>query len=197
MSFSSIESYPFQTNDPRIGKTIAFRKVSLEQDFERLYAWHHEPHVIPYWNLNVSREKYLAHLEAFLANPNQTLYIGMLDGVPMSYFEAYWVKGDIIGEYYDAHPADQGIHLLIGPPEYVGKGYALPLLQAMVRFLLKHAETEKIVAEPDIRNKKMIHIFEKCGFTFQKEVPLPDKTGALMFCSRQDFFRSWDHVQRI
>lgn len=176
----------YEEYNPAIGKTIGFRHVTMERDFARLHAWHREPHVIPYWNLNISEARYREHLGNFLADTHQSLYIGLLDGEPMSYFESYWAKPDIIGRYYEAAPADQGIHLLIGPPEYVGKGLAAPLLQAMMRFQYQHAETEKLVAEPDIRNAKMIHIFHKCGFRFQKEVELPDKTGALMFAYRNN-----------
>ncbi|MVP01934.1 GNAT family N-acetyltransferase [Paenibacillus sp. N10] len=181
----------FQLLHPGLNKTISFRPVSLERDVELLHSWQQEAHVIPYWNLNVSREQYDAHLRSFLADTHQTLYLGLLDGTPVSYFEAYWTRSDVIGRHYEAHPADQGVHLLIGPPEYTGKGYALPLLQAMVAFLFRHADTLKIIAEPDIRNGKMIHIFEKCGFVVQKEVTLPDKKGALMFLEREIFSAKW------
>ncbi|MCF2945083.1 GNAT family N-acetyltransferase [Paenibacillus tarimensis] len=181
----------FQLKHPGIGKTIAFRPVSLELDFDRLLKWQHEPHVIPYWRLNIPEEQYREYLISSLANRNHTLYIGMLDDVPMSYFESYWAAGDRIGQYYEAGEQDQGVHLLIGPPDYLGKGYALPLLQAMVCFQFRHAATDTIVAEPDIRNSRMIHIFKRCGFRFDREVELPEKTAALMFCSRQDFERSW------
>lgn len=181
---SSNEDCVYQEYNTTLGMTIGFRKVSMERDFARLHAWQQEPHVVPYWNLNIPEAQYREHLEKFLADTHQSLYIGLLDGEPMSYFESYWAQPDIIGRYYEAAAADQGIHLLIGPPEYIGKGLAAPLLQAMMRFQYQHAETEKLVAEPDIRNAKMIHIFHKCGFRFHKEVELPDKTGALMFAYR-------------
>ncbi|WP_442954388.1 GNAT family N-acetyltransferase [Paenibacillus sp. MMS18-CY102] len=168
-----------------IGRMIGFRPVSLELDFERLLRWQHEPHVIPFWKLNISEQAYREHLEAFLADDHQTLYIGLLGGEPMSYFEAYWANRDIIGRYYDPHPEDQGIHLLIGEPSYLGRGYAAPLLKTMMRMLLQHGRTEKLVAEPDVRNDKMIHIFSSCGFEWSQDVELPDKTGALMFASRE------------
>ena len=65
---------------------------------------------------------------------------------------------------------------------------ALPLLKAMVNMQFAVPETKKVIAEPDIRNKKMIHVFEKCGFRPIKPVNLPDKTGLLMFCERERFF---------
>lgn len=177
----------YEIHDETINKTIAFRSVTLEEDLHRIHRWMNEPHVIPFWKLNFSLEKIQAHLEKALGDKHQTLYIGMLDGVPMSYWESYWAIDDIIGNYYPAEKADQGIHLLIGETVFLGKGYALPLLRAMTKFQFQHSETSKIITEPDARNAKMIHVFKRCGFEFQKEVDLPDKTGALMFCHRENF----------
>lgn len=177
----------FETHNPTIRKTIAFRLVNLEQDLRLIHNWMNQPHVIPFWNLELPVEKMQEHLEKVSADTHQTLYIGMLDGVSMSYWESYWAADDIVAQHYETHPADQGIHLLIGPPECLGKGYALPLLQAMTEFQFQHLETQKIVAEPDIRNHKMIHVFEQCGFEFQKEITLPDKTAALLFFDRARF----------
>ncbi|MFB9325763.1 GNAT family N-acetyltransferase [Paenibacillus aurantiacus] len=167
-----------------IGRTISFRRVTMEADFERLHAWHREPHVVPFWQLAIPEEKYRAHLEAFLADTHQTLYIGMLDGEPMSYFESYWAERDVLAGAYEAESGDQGIHLLIGPPAYLGKGYAAPLLQAMMRLQLRERATSRLVAEPDARNAKMIHIFEQCGYAFLRHIELPDKTAALMIAER-------------
>jgi RimJ/RimL family protein N-acetyltransferase len=114
----------------------------------------------------------------------------------MSYWEAYWVEGDVIQPYYEADSHDQGIHLLIGEEDYLGKGLAMPLLRAIVHFQFLSEKTEKVIAEPDIRNEKMIHVFEKCGFEKVKPVELPDKTGLLMHCTRETFERRWKDVYR-
>lgn len=184
----------FSFYDREVNQTISFVKAALERDIVILHKWHQEPHVIPFWNLNIPFEKYRSHLKGFLSDPHQTLFLGLLNGVPMSYWEAYWVQGDVVESCYDPHPEDRGIHLLIGEPDYLGKGYALPLLRAMVHFQFLHQSTDKVIAEPDIRNKKMIHIFEQCGFEKIKPIELPDKTGMLMFCQREQFERRWRDV---
>lgn len=184
----------FSFYDREVNQTISFVKVEMERDAETLHKWHQEQHVSPFWNLNIPYEKYWTHLEGFLADTHQTLFLGLMDGVPMSYWEAYWVNGDVVESCYDPHPEDRGIHLLIGESDYLGKGYALPLLRAMVHFQFLHQGTEKVIAEPDIRNKKMIHIFERCGFEKIKPIELPDKTGMLMFCEREQFERRWKDV---
>lgn len=195
MASTQLEKKPefaYQKYDSTLDKTIAFRKVQLGEDLPRIHRWMNQPHVIPFWNLGLALDKMQLHLERAIADTHQTLYIGYLDGVPMSYWESYWTKDDIIANCYQPHPEDQGIHLLIGEPDYLGKGYALPLLKAMTAFQLQHLPTQKIVTEPDIRNQKMIHIFERCGFEFQREIALPDKQAALMFCSRDRFMEKWE-----
>lgn len=177
----------FEIYDPTIRQTIGFRPVNLAQDLPLIHSWMNQPHVIPFWNLALPIEGIQKYLEKAIADTHQTLYIGMLDGVAMSYWESYWAADDIVAQHYAAQPADQGIHLLIGPPEFLGKGYAVPLLQAMTQFQFQHLETQKTVAEPDIRNHKMIHVFERCGFVLQKQIMLPDKTAALLFCDRARF----------
>ncbi|MGY1422638.1 GNAT family N-acetyltransferase [Bacillus cereus] len=168
-------------------KNISFRPATMKDDFERLYIWMNNKHVIPFWKLNMPKLLYRNHFDLALKDTHQTLYIGYLDDTPMSYWESYYVKGDIMGKYYDYDEHDQGIHLLIGPEQYLGKGYALPVLKAMITFQFQNKNTKKIIAEPDINNKKMIHIFERCGFKSIKSVELPDKTGLLMFCDRNEF----------
>lgn len=188
--------YPFAHFDAVIDKTISFREVTLERDLPMLHSWMQEDHVIPYWQLNKSIDDYEDHLRTFLKDDHQKLLIGELDGIPVSYWEAYWVSGDIIGRFYPFHQDDQGIHLLIGPKHYLGKGLIYPLLLTILHHLFQHSETKRIVAEPDIRNKKMIHVFKKCGFHELKKVQLPDKTGLLLACAREDFERRWTEWQQ-
>ncbi|MFG6148091.1 GNAT family N-acetyltransferase [Halobacillus sp. B23F22_1] len=172
---------------------IAFRDFDMENDFSRIYKWMHQPYVIPFWQLNLPKEKLRNHMRAAIEDTHQSLYIGSIDGQPMSYWEAYWVQGDVVEKYYEAEPYDQGIHLLIGEKEYLGKGWSLPLLREMVDFQFKWKTTQKVIAEPDHKNEKMIHVFEKCGFKKIKKIELPDKTGLLMFCDREDFEKRWKY----
>lgn len=179
--------YSFRTRDEEAGVSIGFREVSLDQDLGRLHVWLNNEHVLPYWQQNDPLPQVRDTIVERAANESQTLYIGYLDHVPMSYWESYWTATDRISDYYDADPADQGIHLLIGPTEYLGKGYATPLLRAMTVFQFQHPETKRIVAEPDVRNEKAIRVFEKCGYEPRREVELSDKDALLMCCERKRF----------
>lgn len=181
--------YGFQTRDSTIEKTISFRQAAMNRDLGRLHRWLNEPHVLPYWQWNDPLPEFRTKLAAKLEDDHQTLYIGHLDHVPMSYWESYWAVDDDLAEHYDARPTDQGIHLLIGVPEFLGHGYAEPLMRAMTAFQFRHDETDRVVTEPDVRNEKVIHVFEKCGFEPQREISLPEKDAMLMICERERFER--------
>ena len=58
---------------------LSFVKVEFERDLDTLHKWMHEDHVIPYWNLNFTKEKFAVHLKKALADTHQTLYLGCLD----------------------------------------------------------------------------------------------------------------------
>ncbi|MDQ0859248.1 GNAT family N-acetyltransferase [Bacillus sp. V2I10] len=174
-------------NQLETGLSITFRKADFEKDAAMLHKWHHEPHVIPYWNQDYPFSQYTKHLKKLLADDHQTLWIGHLNGEAMSYWETYWASADIIGDYYASEPYDQGVHLLIGDPFYLGKGLSLPMLREIMKQMFTDERTQRIVAEPDSRNKKMIHVFKKCGFFPQKEIQLPDKKALFMICEREDF----------
>jgi len=162
------DNYVYKKLDAEINKTIAFRSVSLSLDLDKIHQWMNQDYVIPFWNLGFDKDKIKQHLKKALADKHQTLYIGFIDDAPMSYWESYWTIDDVVSGCYSADKYDQGIHLLIGETDFLGKGYALPLLRAMTFFQFEYKATQKVIAEPDIRNSKMIHVFEKCGFVFQK-----------------------------
>ncbi|WP_347550073.1 GNAT family N-acetyltransferase [Pseudalkalibacillus hwajinpoensis] len=184
----------YQLYDGQKQKTISFTRVDYDRDIEVIHKWMNEEHVHPFWHLNLPIEPFRNHLRKALNDPHHTLYLGLVNNIPISYWEAYWVKGDITEEMYESIPYDQGIHLLIGEKNYLGKGLSLPLLHAMVAFQFEEKRTKRIIAEPDIRNEKMIHVFEKCGFASIKPIELPDKTGLLMICDRDQFERKWLNV---
>jgi len=114
--------YSYLTTDPDLEKSIGFREVDPDRDLGRLHAWLNSDHVLPYWEQDDPLLQVRETINERAQNEDQTLYIGYLDHTPMSYWESYWAARDRIGDYYDADPADQGIHLLIGPREYLDEG---------------------------------------------------------------------------
>ncbi|WP_247728509.1 GNAT family N-acetyltransferase [Halovivax limisalsi] len=182
------EPYDFQTYDEERDKTVSFRPVEMS-DLGMLHAWLNEEHVLPDWSLNDPLPAFQNALAEKLADDHMTPYVGHLDHVPMSYFEAYWAIDDVIADYYDADPADQGFHMLLGPPEFLGRGYAESLMRAMVRMQFRHQETHRIVGEPDVRNETVHGILKQIGFEPRREIEMAEKTALLLVCERERFER--------
>lgn len=174
------------------GYTVGFRPVEPARDFERLYAWFHNDHLTPYWQLDVDRSEAERLVREKVADRTMTPYIGSLDHVPMSYWEVYEAAEDEIASVYDPAPTDRGIHLFVGPPEYLGHGHATTLLTSLVRFLFEHTDAERLVSEPDVRNDPAIGLFEGCGFQSRGTVELDDKDARLLCCTPASFEAACD-----
>jgi RimJ/RimL family protein N-acetyltransferase len=163
------------------GATARFRHLDPEEDLDLVHGWMHQPHVVPFWHLDVPRAELRAHLESMAAAAHIEPLIGCVDGVPVSYWEVYRAAEDALAAHYAAEEHDQGVHLLVGPIELTGRGLGRRLLEAVVDWqLAREPRTRRIVAEPDVRNARMIHVFERCGFVREGELELPDKRAVLM-----------------
>ncbi|WP_435102646.1 GNAT family N-acetyltransferase [Halarchaeum sp. P4] len=183
------DDYAYQTDDRSIERHVALRPASEARDLGRLHRWLGSEHVKPYWQLDLPLPEFRERLREKLEDDHLTPYIGCLDHVPMSYWECYWAAADDVAAHYDADPADRGIHLLIGPTEYLGRGYAVPLLRAVTAMQFRHPETDRVVAEPDARNDAAIRVFEQAGFRDEGTFHFPEaeKDARLMVCERADF----------
>lgn len=181
--------YDYHVADSRLDRTISFRRVTMERDLGRLHRWLGAEHVKPYWELDLSLPAFRDRLAEKLADPHLVPYVGYLDHVPMSYWEWYWAAEDDVATHYDARPTDRGLHLLIGPEEYLGRGYAEPLLRAAVDAQFRHLETDRVIAEPDARNDRVASVFEDCGFRLEREFHFEEagKDANLYVCERERF----------
>ena len=178
---------------PRIDRTVSFRPVSVERDLDRLHSWFTTDHVAEHWDLGAPLPAFHDALVERVEKQHSTSYVGRLDGVPMSYWERYWPTEDPLADHYGARPTDQGVHLLVGPEEYVGKGYGTALLRGLVTLAFRHPETERVVAEPDASNDAALRVFEKVGFERRGEFyfPAEEKEAALVVCDRDRFESSF------
>ncbi|KPF42508.1 GNAT family N-acetyltransferase [Rhizobium sp. AAP43] len=176
--------------DPEIGATVAFRLLDKESDTELLWRWMNQPHVVPQWKMAKPIELIADYIERNLEDPHQDPYIGFIDGVPMSYWEAYWAKEDILGQHYPALEKDRGWHMLVGDPSFFGRGFAPAVIRAFTRFLfLDDPQTAKVVGEPAVSARRLLRYAPECAFEEQGEIELPDKRAKLMFCHRETFLQ--------
>ncbi|AUG79939.1 siderophore biosynthesis protein [Kitasatospora sp. MMS16-BH015] len=162
------------------------RPVRLPSDLPLLTGWMNDPAVAAYWELAGPADTTERHLRAQLEGDGRSEpYLGLLDGVEMSYWEVYRADLDPLAAHYPAEPHDIGVHLLLGPAEARGRGLGTTLLAALATEILRaRPECGRVVAEPDLRNTPSVRAFRSAGFRFAAELDLPAKRAALMMRRR-------------
>ncbi|WP_206507279.1 GNAT family N-acetyltransferase [Streptomyces chrestomyceticus] len=160
--------------------------VRLERDLPLISAWMNDPAVAAFWELAGPQEITAAHLRAQLDGDGRSVpCLGVLSGVPMSYWEVYRADLDPIARHYPARPHDTGLHLLIGGVADRGRGIGTTLLWAAADLVLDHRpQCGRVIAEPDLRNVPSVAAFLGAGFRYGDEIDLPTKRAALMIRDR-------------
>ncbi|MFJ6557830.1 GNAT family N-acetyltransferase [Streptomyces luteogriseus] len=166
----------------------AFRlvPVRLERDLPLISRWMNDPAAAAFWELAGPQEVTQDHLRSQLAGDGRSVpCIGVLGGVPMSYWEIYRADLDPLARHYPARPHDTGIHLLVGGIADRGRGLGGMLLRAVTDLVLvQRPSCTRVIAEPDIRNTPSVAAFLTAGFRFSAEVDLPAKRAALLVRDR-------------
>ncbi|MFF9351771.1 GNAT family N-acetyltransferase [Streptomyces sp. NPDC014734] len=160
--------------------------VRPERDLALISRWMNDPAVAAFWELAGPEAVTAEHLRPQLEGDGRSVpCLGVLAGVPMSYWEVYRADLDPLARHYPARPHDTGIHLLIGGVDHRGRGLGTTLLRAVSDLVLDHRPLcARVVAEPDLRNTPSVSAFLSAGFRFFAEVELPDKRAALMVRDR-------------
>lgn len=160
--------------------------VRLERDLALISRWMNDPAVAAFWELAGADTVTADHLRPQLDGDGRSVpCLGVLAGVPMSYWEIYRADLDPLARHYPARPHDTGIHLLIGGVDDRGRGVGTTLLRAVADLVLDNRPLcGRVVAEPDLRNTPSVSAFLSAGFRFSAEVELPGKRAALMVRDR-------------
>ncbi|MEV4973159.1 GNAT family N-acetyltransferase [Streptomyces scopuliridis] len=160
--------------------------VRVARDLALISRWMNDPAVAAFWELAGPDEVTAGHLRPQLEGDGRSVpCLGVLDGVPMSYWEIYRADLDPLARHYPARPHDTGIHLLVGGVANRGRGVGTTLLRAVSDLVLDHRpRCGRVIAEPDLRNTPSVAAFLSAGFRFSAEVDLPDKRAALMVRER-------------
>lgn len=160
--------------------------VRPARDLDRITGWMNDPAVAAFWELAGPPETTAAHLRDQLDGDGRSVpCLGVLAGVPMSYWEIYRADLDPLARYYPARPHDTGVHLLIGSAGDRGRGLGALLLRAAADLVLDHRpQCTRVLAEPDLRNTASVAAFLSAGFRYGDDIELPGKRAALMVRDR-------------
>ncbi|GAA2028733.1 hypothetical protein GCM10009839_29970 [Catenulispora yoronensis] len=154
------------------------------KDLAVLHAWMNDPEVAAFWDLAGPREVLDRHIAAVLSAAHAEPCLGRLDGEAMSYWELYRADQDPLADHYSARRGDVGIHLLIGPGSFRGRGIGSTLIRAVADWALSRTPCSRVVSEPDLRNQRSIRAFTNAGFEPRGVLDLPEKQAMLMVYDR-------------
>ena len=171
------------------GRTMWVRPLDADFDQEILRYWMNQEHVVPYWNMAWSLEKIRKYIDEMQARPGFDMYIAYMDAEPFAYFEAYDPTMDRIRDFYEARQNDVGLHILIGEEQYL-KRYIIRMSVSLMRLVFgRWPECDRIVGEPDERNKQVLGLMKFLGFRFERKIQFPEKVADFLTLSRTDFER--------
>ncbi|MEE4545517.1 GNAT family N-acetyltransferase [Streptomyces sp. V4-01] len=166
----------------------SFRLLPVEpdRDLDLIARWMNDPAVAEFWELAGDPEVTDRHLRSQLDGDGRSVpCLGVLDGVPMSYWELYRADLDPLARHYPARPHDTGVHLLVGGVADRARGLGGTLLRAVSDLVLDNRPgCTRVVAEPDLRNTPSVAAFLTAGFRLCLELELPGKRAALMIRDR-------------
>ena len=171
--------------------TFYLRQVKYPDDMALLHKWMHEPHVIPQWQLNKSETDLKVYFEKQLADDHHRLFIVGVDGQDVGYAEIYEAKRDRLSRYYTAHELDLGWHLLFGEKSAFGKGYLRTVARLLNFYIFEHANSLKIVGEPDSTVKPYAAVVEEMCYETQGILRMPEKDAVLYYCFRDTFYQKF------
>jgi aminoglycoside 6'-N-acetyltransferase len=170
-------------------EAISFRSLQ-RGDFAMLRRWLNTPRVYEWWGSEATQWGLGGPGEraASLRDVEESFGPGVDGAEPVHYFviEANVKPIGIIQAYLIADHLDYaeaigeterdvaGIDLAIGDPAAIGRGLGPRVIDKFVRSVIfARPETRRVIGAPDHRNARSIRAFEKAGFRFLRDVPIP------------------------
>ncbi|UZX04647.1 acetyltransferase [Arthrobacter sp. CDRTa11] len=178
----------YQETLPVLG-TLRLLPLIPEADSDLLHGWVKEERA-RFWGMqNMSRDE-VRDIYSFVDSlDTHHAYLISVENKPAGLFQTYEPLQDPVGEVYQALPGDTGLHLLLAPATQPVHNFTPILISGLIRYLLSDPAKDRVVAEPDARNAKVIQRLQACGFELGAKVQLAEKEAQLVFLTRERFER--------
>ncbi|MEU0856469.1 GNAT family N-acetyltransferase [Streptomyces griseofuscus] len=170
--------------------TFSFRPVDPLRDAELLHSWITHPKAA-FWMMQDAKLEDIerAYME-IAADEHQQALLGLRDGVPAFLVERYDpVHRELVG-LYEPRPGDVGMHFLTPATDTPEHGFTKAVITAVMAHLFEDPAVERVVVEPDVRNKAVHALNAAVGFVAEREIQKPEKEALLSFCTREQFTKA-------
>ncbi|MFG2266790.1 GNAT family N-acetyltransferase [Streptomyces sp. NPDC048720] len=170
--------------------TFALRPLDPPEDAGLLHRWVTHPKAA-FWMMQDAKPEDVerAYLE-IAADEHHHALLGLRDGEPVFLMEKYDPAHRELVGLYEPRPGDVGMHFLVAPTDTPVHGFTRAVITAVMTHLFEDPATERVVVEPDVRNKAVHALNEAVGFVPEREIRKPEKRALLSFCTRERFLKA-------
>lgn len=177
----------FEKYISELSAKITIRSLQLRNDMQMLCNWITQPYARRFWQMDDDPSKLHNLYKAILKNPVAHSFIVSADEQPIALVDAYNISADELNDHIDAKPNDAGLHLLMGPPREMEKGYSFYTLKCFQEYFFSFETDADLYAEPDQENYHANRLAINTGFKFLETVQLSYKKANLYRITREGF----------
>lgn len=152
------------------------------EDLPQLQGWMQQPHVAEWWGADASETieaveaRYAERVDTIDGAHHVAPWIMEIEGTPVGFVQWYRVEDE--AEWYpgvDIRANTVALDIVIGDPDYVGKGHGRRLVLEFVHHVLRAAvpDCPEVWLDPDPRNERAMRSYRAAGFT-DTGIDLPD-----------------------
>ena len=150
---------------------FSFRRAELNDD-GLISRWFHSPHVSEFWgdapaNILDFRSAMTGVCTLF------NYWIGRDDTIPFCLLittDATRDTPEHLAPFLPETGEAWTLDILIGPPEYVGRGIATQMLESFLSHIqYQNRALRTVLIDPEANNSRAIHVYEKAGFQLVSE----------------------------
>ncbi len=169
-------------------------------DAGQLRDWFNQPHVYAWWGVHAAPDGLggaggdAATLDAVLAEYGELMdgrdathgFVILANDQPVGFIQWY-----PLAEYPDyaaaiGESAGAAIDLLIGEPGAVGRGLGSQVIDRFVTDVVAAAGNTRVIAGPDVRNRRSVGAFMNAGFVALREVQVQGEPAPELLLARTE-----------
>lgn len=167
--------------------TIDIRPFRITEDSKALHQWVNLDYAM-FWGMQGTSVQEVQLEYAKLMEPQHyDVFVGVFQNQPIFVLERYDPEQDVVGTLYPKKHGDVGVHIIVSPPGIRIPNFTWYVFTAIMDFVFENTMVNRILVEPDIRNKKMFALCQRIGFELDKIIELPNKTAQLAFLTRDRY----------
>lgn len=168
--------------------TVVIRPFKIKEDSVFLQQWVTKEYAV-FWGMqDASLEEVKEEYSQLLEPEHYDVFVGLFNDKPAFVLERYNPQQDILNNFYKTKTSDSGVHIIIAPPKVPKiRDFTWFMFRSIMDFVFTNSMIDRIVVEPDIRNKKMFALCQRMGFQLAKVIELPNKIAQLAFLTKSNY----------